>query len=111
LCLRPAQEAFGEVYLPRVLRGDEKFLWRKFSALNANLAALALFFDETWNTPASGLNENTKARVLSFAAFALRALGRLREAVEPFQASLKGLLVQKSGNKPPVLRATSPSCA
>jgi tetratricopeptide (TPR) repeat protein len=83
------QEVYSEVYVPRVQRGNERFIVRKLGALNADLAALASFFDDAWSTPAKGLSDNTKARVLNYAAFALRALGRLREAVEPFDAGLK----------------------
>ncbi len=85
------QEAYSEVYFPRVLRGNEKFIVNKMGTLNADLAALALFFDDVWGVPANGLRETTKASVLNYAAFALRALGRLREAVEPFEASLKAV--------------------
>lgn len=42
-----------------------------------------------WGTPAEELRDVTKARVLNYAAFALRALGRLREAIEPMVASLE----------------------
>jgi tetratricopeptide (TPR) repeat protein len=83
------QEAYSEVYFPRVLRGNENFIGHKLGALNASLAALASFFDKPWGTPAAALRDTTKARVLGFTAFALRALGRLREAVEPFEAGLK----------------------
>ena len=67
---------------------DEAFVAHKLGALNADLAALASFFDEIWLSPAKDLRETSKARVLGYAAFALRALGRLREAVEPFEAGL-----------------------
>ncbi len=83
------QEAFREIYAPRVRRGEEAFISHKLGAVNADLAVLAPFFDSVWSTPAQGLRELTKARLLAFAAFALRAVGRLREAVEPFEASLK----------------------
>ncbi len=83
------QEAYSEVYHPRVMRGNESLIVHKLGALNADLAALALFFDEVWGVPAQGLREASKASVLNYAAFGLRALGRLREAVEPFEASLK----------------------
>jgi tetratricopeptide (TPR) repeat protein len=83
------QEAYREVYFPRVQRGNEAFINSKLGALNADLAALASFFDKIWSAPAEGLREQTKARVLNYAAFALRALGRLREAVEPFEACLE----------------------
>jgi tetratricopeptide (TPR) repeat protein len=83
------QEAYSEVYVPRVQRGNEKFIVHKLGALNADLAALASFFEEIWSAPAKGMPEKTKARVLGYAAFALRALGRLREAVEPFEAGFR----------------------
>ena len=83
------QEAYHEVYLPRVQRGNKAFIAHKLGALNANLAALALFFDEVWGVPAKGLSQRNKSRVLNFAAYSLRALGRLREAIQPFEAGLK----------------------
>ena len=83
------QEAFNDVYWPRIARGVEGFLAKKLGAMNADLSALASFFDEVWSVPARALHDSVMARVLGSVTFALRALGRLREAVEPSEAGLK----------------------
>ena len=61
----------------------------------ADLAVVAHFFAELWRTPAAGLTDSWKAGVLSWAAFRLRALGRLTEAAEPMQAGLEMRMQQK----------------
>ena len=83
------QEAYSEVWSPRVRRVGNSFIAEMLGAANADLAALASFYEELWSAPVEGLPERTKARVLNAAAFSLRALGRVREAVEPYEASLK----------------------
>jgi tetratricopeptide (TPR) repeat protein len=88
------QEAYSEVYLPRVLRGNEAYIQRKIGAPNAGLTALFSFFEAAWSTPANGLRKETRSRVIYYAAFTLRALGRLREAVEPFEASLRAAVTE-----------------
>ncbi len=81
--------AYDEVYRPRIERGNEGFNTHKLGAFSANLVALAGFFARPWNEPAPELRDASKAWVLNEAGFELRALGRLAEAVEPFEASLK----------------------
>jgi tetratricopeptide (TPR) repeat protein len=82
------QEAFGEVFLRRIRRGDQGFSWRKLGAFGSDLAALAGFFDRPWDQPSARLRPASQAFVLNGAAFHLRALGRLAEAVPPMQAGL-----------------------
>jgi tetratricopeptide (TPR) repeat protein len=84
------QEAMDEVYWRRTLRGAEHFSWHKLGAFGSELAALAGFFDRPWSQPSDCLTAADQAFVLNQAAFDLRALGRLAEAVEPMQASLEG---------------------
>lgn len=92
------QQAMYEVYWPRIKRKDEHYLTQKLGAFGPDLSALAHFFEKTdghgaptmgWQTPAAGLTDDDKADVLGWAAFRLRALGRLQEAVEPMQAGLE----------------------
>ena len=83
------EEAYREVYLPRVGRGYQHYIMAKLGALNANLAAIAAFYERLWNEPAKGLNEETKAVVFAQAGFSLRALGRLREAIVPFEGAIR----------------------
>jgi hypothetical protein len=84
------QEACDDVYNDRILRGtgDGGFYSTfKLGAIGADLAAVAAFFDEPWSRVAPNLYENDQAWLLNDAAFYLRALGRLTEALEPMRAS------------------------
>jgi len=83
------QEAIDEVYVRRILREKEHFSWHKLAAFGSELAALASFFDRTWDQPSARLTAAAQAFVLNEAAFCLRALGRLAEAVPPMQAALE----------------------
>ena len=105
------QEAYSEVFLPRVERGNEKFVAHKLGALNAELTALSSFFDALWGAPAIGLRENTKYLALGQAAFALerwdasvRPLSHTRQAFGLVPPNVTGL----TRPSPP---AISPSCA
>ncbi len=83
------QEVLDAVYHDRILRGtgaDGAYSIKKLGAFGADLAAIAAFFDEPWSRPALGLSEPARAWLLNQAAFCLRALGRLQEALEPMRA-------------------------
>lgn len=85
------QEACDAVYHDRILRGtasDGFYSWKALGAFSADLGAVACFFDERWSVPSQGLTESARAWLLNEAAIHLRALGRLREALEPLRASL-----------------------
>jgi tetratricopeptide (TPR) repeat protein len=83
------QRVEDEVYWARIRRYKEDYTFHKLGAYGAALAALSHFFHTPWSRPAEGLRESTKAVVLGWAAFGLRALGRLREAGEPMKAALE----------------------
>jgi tetratricopeptide (TPR) repeat protein len=89
------QEAMDEVYWRRIRRGNEAFSWRKLGAFGSELTALAGFFDRPWSQPSARLTVADQGFVLNAAAFHLRALGRLSEAVEPMQASLEAAIAQE----------------
>ncbi|WP_287600140.1 TIR domain-containing protein [Thiothrix sp.] len=82
------QQAAEEVYWPRISRKNEFYSTAKLGAFSDDLATVAHFFTTPWQTPAAGLTEYWQAGVLNWAGFRLRALGRLREAVEPMQAGI-----------------------
>jgi len=82
------QEALDTVYFARIRRGNEGFSIHKLGAFGSDLAVLAGFFDEAWSDPVSAFGEADRAGILASAGFALRALGRLTEAVEPMRAAL-----------------------
>jgi hypothetical protein len=90
-CLAGRQrEALDKVYVDRILRGtgnDGYYTWKKLGAVGADLGALAAFFEEPWRQLAPNLSEPDKSWLLNEAAFRLRALGRLTEAVEPMRVS------------------------
>ncbi len=87
------QEALDE-YWQKILRRKENFSVAKLGAYGADLAAISGFFEMPWSQPVSRLREDWKAWVLSTAGFHLRALGRLKEAVQPMKASLDAHIAQ-----------------
>lgn len=84
-----AQQAMDEVYRPRIRREDEAFVSKVLGAIPSSLAVLSNFFVKPWTEPLPELNDATKANVLNWAGFRLRALGRLEAAKEPLATSLK----------------------
>jgi tetratricopeptide (TPR) repeat protein len=84
------QEACYDVYHDRILRGTEQggfYSFRMLGAIGANLGAVACFFNEPWSALSSNLSDEAKPWLLNDAAFCLRALGRLSEALEPMRAA------------------------
>ena len=85
-------EARRDVYRDRILRGTGpggNYSTFKLGAIGADLGAVACFFDEPWRRLSPNLSPADKAWLLNEAAFRLRALGRLTEAVEPMRAGLE----------------------
>jgi hypothetical protein len=92
------QEACDKVYIDRILRGtgsDGLYRTTKLGAIGADLSAVAAFFDESWSRVSPNLREADQAWLLNEAAYRLRALGRLTEAVQPMRAGLKMAVQQK----------------
>ncbi len=81
------QHAWIYVYWQRIQRGEKFFNHHKLGAFDAELVALSGFFDTPWHTPTAAL-EGIHSTVLNEAGRALQAVGRLREALQSFQASL-----------------------
>ncbi len=82
------EEARAGVYRDRISRGAEAFVVKKLGAFGADLGAVACFFDPPWRRVSPALTEAAQAWLLNEAAFRLRALGRLTEALEPMRAGL-----------------------
>lgn len=92
------QEACDEVYFDRILRGtgsDGIYSIKNLGAIGADLGAVACFFTEPWRRPAPALKEADQAWLLNEAAFRLRALGRLAEALEPMAAGAQMAVQQE----------------
>ena len=83
------------MYLKRIQRGDEYFSLKILGAFGVNLAALSYFFDPPWHNPVVQLREPAKDFVVSEVGFHLRALGRLREAIQPMQTTLESDVAQE----------------
>jgi len=90
------QEVLVEVYWKRIRRGNEGYLVNKLGAFGSDLAALSFFFAHPWSQPVAGLMEAYKAVVLGWAAFGLRAMGRLQEAIQPMKAGLELSIQQEA---------------
>jgi tetratricopeptide (TPR) repeat protein len=83
------QQACDKVYFARILRGQENYSTFKLGALGSDLGAIACFFETPWSRISPTLTEIWQAWLLNEAAFGLRALGRLTEALEPMRAGLE----------------------
>lgn len=93
------QQACEEVYKDRILRGtggDGFYSSNKLGAFGADLGAIACFFNEPWRRVSPNLATATQAWLLNEAAFCLRALGRLSEALKPMQSGLERLIEQRN---------------
>jgi tetratricopeptide (TPR) repeat protein len=84
------QEAYDHVFNPRINR--KGFIVHQLAAFGSVLAALAGFFDHDWDKPTQNLRTADQAFLLHSAAFCLRALGRLREALAPMQTALASVV-------------------
>ncbi|MFA6311121.1 MAG: DUF4062 domain-containing protein [Sterolibacterium sp.] len=90
------QQALDEVYLDRISRGNDAYVVHHLGAFGADLGAVACFFVEPWRRPVPALAENVQAWLLNQAAYRLRALGRLEEALAPMQAGAEMGVKQKN---------------
>lgn len=84
------QEVVQDVYFSRILRGDNCYLWSKFGAFGTDLSLLANFFTAPWTRPAAGLWQISQSSVACEAGLALRALGRLSDALAPMRTGAEG---------------------
>ncbi len=88
-------QTWEEVYWKRIKRGNEHYSTAILGAFGSDLSALAGFFDIPWSNPSSELSVHRQALVLSLAGFRLRALGRLKEAIQPIEAGMKASISQE----------------
>jgi tetratricopeptide (TPR) repeat protein len=80
------QETFDDIYRDRIVRGGKFHLTRELGAYGTNLSLLANFFEVTWTQPVATLLPADRAWLINCAGYALRAIGRLADAVEPMRA-------------------------
>jgi len=85
------QEVLEDIYWKRILREGEHYAIHVLGAINADLAALSNFFVSNfkpWSKITSHLNKKDQNSVLFFTGYDLRALGRLKEAIQPLKDCL-----------------------
>ncbi|MFH1110364.1 MAG: hypothetical protein V1790_14380 [Planctomycetota bacterium] len=90
------QQAYGQVYQDRIVRGNAFFNTRKLGAFGADLGAVACFFEQPWSKVSPALSESASAWLLAVAAFDLGALGRLTEALEPMRGCIRAAVDVKT---------------
>ncbi len=99
-CLAGMQQATcDEVYTARILRGTGKdgfYSTKKLGAFGSDLGAVACFFEPPWRRVSLALSEADQAWLLNEAAFRLRGLGRLTEALEPMRVGLRNYTKQEN---------------
>ena len=83
------QEALYKVFHARIRQQDKDYSWKKLGAFGSDLGAVVCFFETPWGRISSVLGEVEQSWMLGVAAFTLRALGRLTEALEPMRAGLE----------------------
>ncbi len=88
------QEALRDVYLGRICRrlpngSLEFYASKKLGAVGSNLVAISWFFEQPYEKPAAVLVDAAHSFVVSQASLALRAQGRLREALQAMRSSLQ----------------------
>ena len=80
------EEARAKTYRDRIRRDKEHYASNKLGAWGSELGAIACFFEKPWSRFLPSLTELDQAWLLNQAAFTLRALGRLTEALEVMRA-------------------------
>jgi tetratricopeptide (TPR) repeat protein len=88
------QEALHEIYTNRIGRWPPHGRYQIYSmqilgAAGSDLAALSWLFDSPYGVPATSLSRRDRAWVFNMTSVALRAQGRLQEALPAMRASLR----------------------
>ncbi|MEO8382804.1 MAG: hypothetical protein ABI779_24310 [Acidobacteriota bacterium] len=92
------QETLNNVYRARIQRAPTYYSARELGAFGSDLGVVACFFETPWSRVSPALKESDQAWLLNNAAFSLRALGRLSEALEPMRAGLEIYITQENWN-------------
>ena len=81
------QQVFDTIYYPRISR-EKTYYLSKIGACADDLAILTHFFESYWTIPQKNLRLNTQGLVLRTVAHRLRALGWIKQSIEPFNAAI-----------------------
>jgi hypothetical protein len=93
------QAALDDVYRSRIARGNEFYSISKLGAYGSELGCAACFFQSPWNLVSPVLLDRDRPFLMYGAAFCLRALGRLVEAVEPQRRALEFVVARNDWEK------------
>jgi tetratricopeptide (TPR) repeat protein len=88
-------ECLRDIYQDRIQRGNEFYLLRKLGAFGTDLSLLANFFETPWTQPVAAFSPADQGWLLNCAGHALRAVGRLADAVEPIGAGAEAAATSK----------------
>lgn len=83
------EEAFKEVYRKRIVQEKKSYSTKQLGTYGIDLGAVACFFETPWSRVWPGFDESERAWLLNGAAFRLRALGLLGEALAPMRMALE----------------------
>jgi tetratricopeptide (TPR) repeat protein len=83
-----SEEVRAKVFRDRIRRGQPAYTLHRLGAFSSDLGAIACFFAKPWSELLPGISRSGQAWLLNEAAFALSALGRLTEALEPMRTGL-----------------------
>jgi tetratricopeptide (TPR) repeat protein len=83
------EEAFYDLFVCRINRGNEAYAIFQLAAFSTNLSALENFFSTHWHLVNPKLQKKHHESLLNSTGFCLRAIGRLREAADPMKVALK----------------------
>jgi tetratricopeptide (TPR) repeat protein len=87
-----AQEAFDEVFMRRILRGQDLYAPRKVGGFSAQLSAMSHFFERgDWKRPLPELSSPSQAFIVKQWAEILRGLNRAEEAHEAYTSAVERL--------------------
>jgi tetratricopeptide (TPR) repeat protein len=84
------QEACQDLYCARIFRVDDPACAiDRLGAFGAGMEAVICFFEQPWSRASPSISRDNRFVVLNATAFLLRALGRLREAIEARRAAME----------------------
>jgi len=89
-CLAEEYQKSLRLYWEYIRRGNEFYSWHRLNAYSDDLTALAAFFPQGWSQPVQqGLSKADQAWLLTAISYCLMSLGRLEEAINPREVSIK----------------------
>jgi tetratricopeptide (TPR) repeat protein len=91
-CQAGLQQEAHELHLRRIRRTKENYACNKLGAFGTDLGAIACFFEQLWLKPSANLSLIDQAGLLNNAAFRLRALGRLKDALESVRNAVESVM-------------------